>query len=167
MISQDNRRQGPAFFEGEPEQNTLEFERTSRLRTGTNYDFPNLVNGVVTVNPSLTATLGPVSSPRNSVISTADVTFSQPINPSTLSSSAWALTRNGVPVSLTGSVTFSLVSGTTYRINGLGNLTKASGTYVLSLDLAKVKTLSGIPGSGSTLVPGSWIRRDRPPPSRP
>ena len=101
-----------------------------------------------------TATIVAVSpDPRNTAVSTVDVTFSEPIDLKTFTSAAVSLTRSGVAV-LTG-LTTSLVSGTTYRISGLGNFTTTAGTYVLKVDATKVKDLAGNAGVGTTS--DTWV----------
>ncbi len=73
------------------------------------------------------------------------------------------LTDNGNPVAITSGVTLSLVSGTTYDINGLAGLTAAEGTYSLTLTPPASPTRIGNPGSGS--VSTSWLMDTTPPTS--
>ena len=56
------------------------------------------------------------------------MTFSEPVNPSTLAAGAVTLTDNGNAVALSG-LSLTLISGDTYAINGLSGFTTAEGTY--------------------------------------
>ncbi len=119
----------------------------------------------VLVDPPLTLTsIAPVSpDPINVPVLTIDVTFSMPIDTSTLNPSDLSLTDDGGPNLITGSVTIFPVSGTTYRIGGLGALTAADGTYTLSLDAAGVQDTHGVLGTGSLVT--SWLMDSTPPTS--
>ncbi len=59
------------------------------------------------------------------------MTFSEPINTSSLIAGALTLTDNGGPNLISNAVTISLLSGSTYQISGLGGLTAAQGEYAL------------------------------------
>jgi hypothetical protein len=101
---------------------------------------PLVVTDVADVSPD----------PRNAAVSNVDVSFSEPINLATFTFDDVALTRNGTPVTLTGTVTTSFVSGTTYRISGLTNPTTPEGSYALTVSATGIKDRSGFAGSGST-----------------
>ncbi len=92
--------------------------------------------------------------PRNQVISTIQVTFSQPINLSTFTASNLTLTLNGGPNLITSAVTITPVSGSTYRINGLDTLTGADGAYQLTVSAVGVQDNEGNIGEGS--LSESW-----------
>src|SRR5262249_4507338 len=70
-------------------------------------------------------------------IPSVDVTFSKPIDISTFTTAALALTIDGKPVTLTG-VTITDQGGGVYRIGGLAALTSANGNYSLTIDGTKV-----------------------------
>ena len=63
--------------------------------------------------------------PRNTSVGSIDVTFSEPVNLATFTDTALSLTDNGGSNLITGAVTVSLVSGSTYQIKGLSGLTTA------------------------------------------
>src|SRR6202034_3425904 len=68
------------------------------------------VAGGAVVSPLAAASVSPVSpNPRNAAVSSTDVTFTQPIDTSSLTKGALTLTDNGGPNLITGAVTISLV----------------------------------------------------------
>ncbi len=79
---------------------------------------------VATLTATSIASVSP--NPRNTSVSSLDVTFSLPITSSSLSAGAIVLTDNGQAVSTSG-VSLSVVSGDTYTIDGLSGLTAAGG----------------------------------------
>lgn len=93
----------------------------------------------------------------NTPVATIDVTFSGGIDPSTFTYHDLTLTRNGAALMLDASITTSLVSGDTYRIAGLGALTAAEGTYVISVNASNIVDTFGNSGSGSRS--GTWTNR--------
>ncbi len=107
--------------------------------------------------------IGPVTSPRNTTVTTVDVTFSERIIVDTLDSRDLTLRLNGGPNLLGGAapVTITFVSGNTYQISGLGGLTGPNGTYVLTLAGAGVLDEAGNAGSGTPSV--TWIMDTTPP----
>ena len=100
---------------------------------------------------------------RNTPVSTIAVTFSIPVNPSTFGAGTLALTDNGNPVTITSAVSLSLVSGSTYDINGLAGLTTDEGTYSLTVNAAGISDSYGNPGTGSLST--SWLMDTTPPTS--
>src|SRR5207237_681002 len=82
---------------------------------------PPVVLDVVDVTPD----------PRNTSVSTVDVVLSEVVNLATFDFNDVTLTLNGGSNLITGAVTVTFVSGTTYRINNLSGFTGADGTYVL------------------------------------
>lgn len=111
---------------------------------------------IVTVDTTPpTATIAAVTpNPRSSSVSTVDVTFSEPIDLSTFKFDDLALTRDGNPITLTGGITTTAGSGSTYHINGLDSFTSAAGTYVLTVSATGIKDSAGNAGSGSAST--SW-----------
>jgi hypothetical protein len=108
---------------------------------------------VPTLIPNSIAAVAP--NPRNTPVSTARVTFNEPVNLGTFTRSALTLTDNGGSNLITSAVTINLVSGSTYQINGLGGLTSAEGNYILTVNAADIHDQSGNPGSGT--VSTSWL----------
>ena len=72
------------------------------------------------LSPLAVTAIAPVSpNPRNAPVSTIDVTLSLPAAAGAFTSTALTLTDDGGPNLITGSVSISLVSGSTYQIGGL------------------------------------------------
>ena len=112
---------------------------------------------------SVTSISGASPNPRNTPVSSIDVTFSEPINPGNFTDSALTLTDNGGPNLITGAVTIASVSGSTYQINGLAGLTDSQGLYALTVNAAAINDQNGNPGTGSTST--SWLMDTTPPTS--
>jgi Ca2+-binding RTX toxin-like protein len=90
--------------------------------------------------------------PQNSVttpVNFIDVSFSEQINLSTFDKSDITLTRNGENITLPNTVTVEYLSGTTYRINGLGNSTTTPGTYQLRVDGTTIQDNAGNNGDAA------------------
>jgi hypothetical protein len=98
--------------------------------------------------------LADVASPRNTAVATEDVTFSEPIDLGTFDFHDLTLTRDGVNIPLTGTVTIAPVSDSTYRISGLDAFTAPLGTYVLTVSAVGVQNLAGNTGTAS--LSASW-----------
>ncbi|MFI5458474.1 MAG: SdrD B-like domain-containing protein [Isosphaerales bacterium] len=114
--------------------------------------------------PLSVTSVAPVSpNPRNTPVSTRDVTFSEPVTLTAYSTTALTLTDNGGANVITSAVTISLVSGSTYQIGGLSGLTSAEGGYTLTVNAAAIKDTYGNPGSGSLST--SWLMDTTPPTS--
>ena len=121
------------------------------------------ITDVITA-PLTVASIAAVSpDPRNSAVSSIDVTFSTPINTSSLTAGALTLTDNNGPNLITSAVTLSLASGSTYQIDGLSTLTGTSGNYTVTLNAAAIQDTNGNPGSGS--LSASWLMDSVPPTS--
>jgi hypothetical protein len=103
---------------------------------------PPYVKNLLDITPNL----------RNTPVATVDVVFSKEIDLTTFTTSSLTLTRNGTSVSLPGSITFTQVSGTTYRIGGLAAVTGADGAYELTVNAASIRDLAGRNGVGSRSV---------------
>ena len=98
---------------------------------------------------------------RNIPVSSLDVTLSEAID---LSSFTWediTLTRNSGSNLINNTVTITPVNDTTYRINGLNNLTQTEGTYTLTVNGNEIKDLSGNLGLGSASE--IWVMDTTPP----
>ncbi len=102
--------------------------------------------------------------PRNTPVSTVDVTFNEPVNLTTFTTSALTLTDNGGPNLISGAVTISPVSGSTYQIAGLTGLTMNNGNYKLTVSASSIQDQNGQLGSGS--VSTTWLMDTTPPTSR-
>ena len=120
----------------------------------------------VIAQPALTVTsIAAVSpNPRNSVVSSIDVTFSEPINTSSLTSGALTLTDDGGANLINGGVSLTLRLGhDTYAIGGLIGLTTAQGEYTLTVNAADIQDQNGVAGTGSLST--SWLMDTTPPTS--
>jgi hypothetical protein len=117
----------------------------------------------IAIGEPLTVTsVGAVSpDPRNTPVSAVDVTFSEPIDPSTFDDQALTLTDDGGANLITNAVSISLVSGSTYQLGGLAGLTTAEGDYTLSVNAADIQDQNGFAGTGSLST--SWLMDTTPP----
>ena len=118
-----------------------------------NFQSPLAINSIAAVSPD----------PRNTTVSSIDVTFNEPVNPATFTDSAVTLTDNGGPNLITGAATITQVSGSTYQIGGLAALTQSNGQYTLTVNAADIDDESGNPGSGTNST--SWLMDTTPPTS--
>ena len=106
----------------------------------------------VTIAASSARFLPVMPDPRRSPVPSVDVEFSEPIEPSSFTTSDLSMVRDGAPVTLPAVVTISEVMGAdrpTYRISGLGGVTGTPGNYTLSLNYSGITDGSGNPGTGS------------------
>jgi hypothetical protein len=89
-------------------------------------------------------------------VNSATVTFSAPINPSTINASDLSLSLDGGPDLITGPISVQAVSGSASsdQITGLSALNQANGTYTLSLDASGV---SDAVGAGVGVATISWL----------
>ncbi len=114
---------------------------------------PLAINSIAAVSPN----------PRNSSVSSIQVTFNVPINTTVLTTGALTLCDNNGPNLITSAVTLSLVSGSTYQINGLAGLTANNGEYTLCVNAADFEDQNGVPGTGTLST--SWLMDTAPPTS--
>jgi hypothetical protein len=107
--------------------------------------------------PAVTSITAVSPNPRNSVVSSIDVTFTEPINTSSLTAGALVLTDDGSSNLINSSVDITLVAGTTstYAIGGLTGLTGAQGLYTLVVSAAGIKNQDGVAGTNSLTT--SWL----------
>jgi hypothetical protein len=101
--------------------------------------------------------------PRNTPVSTVNVTLSLPAGTGGFDYGALELTDNGGPNLITSSVTVTPLTGSTYQITGLGALTTAEGNYTLVVTAAVIQDQDGNPGTGSAST--SWLMDTTPPTS--
>jgi hypothetical protein len=104
------------------------------------------------VAPTVTAVQQPPAV-ATAPVATLDITFSEAVDLSTLTTADLTLTRNGVALDLSGA-SIALVSGSTYRVSGLAGLTGADGNYVFSVDGRTVRDLAG--NAGTNLRSATW-----------
>ena len=107
--------------------------------------------------PQLVSIQSVTTNPRNTVVMSLDVTFSEPINLSTFTpSSNLDLSLNGGPNLIDSRVQIAYVSGDTYQITGFNWVVGQQGTYTMTVNAAGVQDLAGNVGSGSRARAGSW-----------
>ncbi|MGO8897662.1 MAG: beta strand repeat-containing protein [Isosphaeraceae bacterium] len=107
-----------------------------------------------TATPPAVSSLSTVSSPQSGPVGPIDVTFSEPIDPSTFTTANLSLTLNGGPNLVNSSVTITQDSPTTYTIGGLSALTTDDGNYSLTVSATGISDFFGDAGSGSLST--SW-----------
>ncbi|NCR13577.1 MAG: hypothetical protein GPJ24_12140, partial [Microcystis aeruginosa SX13-11] len=98
--------------------------------------------------PVLTQFLNVPTSSANA-INSIDVQFSEQIDLNTFDKSDITLTRDGITLTLPNTVTVEYLSGTTYRINGLGDLTNTPGIYNLKVDATTIQDNAGNNGDAA------------------
>ncbi|MEZ6137703.1 MAG: SdrD B-like domain-containing protein [Pirellulaceae bacterium] len=131
------------------------FRYTVELAPGQNRDNVDFGNQVEdSVGPEVSDVIDVTPDPRTTAVSSVDVTFNEAIDLSTFDFSDISLTRGGVNVPLSGAVTTSLVSGTTYRIDGLAAFTASEGAYVLTVLGAGIEDMAG--NAGTTNGSDAW-----------
>jgi len=88
-----------------------------------------------------------VPNPRTNGVTSLDVTFSEPINPSTFQVADLSLTRDGgTNIVTTNVVSIQVLASNLFRINGLQSLTAPIGIYELVVNAAGIEDLAGNPG---------------------
>ncbi|HEY1685887.1 MAG TPA: CARDB domain-containing protein [Tepidisphaeraceae bacterium] len=102
--------------------------------------------------PVAIASLQSISGVLTSGVPNVVVTFTEPVNASTISS-AITLTRGGASVD-TSSLSITSNGGNSYTISNLAPLTGAFGAYTLSINAADIQNTDGVNGTGS--ASDSW-----------
>ncbi len=115
------------------------------LGTGEAFDIFSMTNP----GPTVLDVVDAAPDPRTTPLSSVDVVFSESLNLTTFTWQDVTLTRNGVPVPLDATVMTALVSGDTYRINGLESFTIAGGAYELTVNASGIQDQFGSSGSGA------------------
>ena len=100
---------------------------------------------------------------RNTPVTSVSVTLDEPAGSSGFGPAALTLTDNGGPNLITGAVSITLVSGSSYSISGLSTLTTAEGSYTLTVSAAEIQDPGGNAGTGSQSI--SWLVDTTPPAS--
>ena len=105
---------------------------------------------MITTGPTITGLEPIATNPRNIVVQTLNVTFSEPIDPTTFGYTDITLTKDGGPNLITSAVGVAQVNPTTYMITNISWVQGYAGTYTLTVNAAGVSDLAGNPGTGST-----------------
>ena len=90
-----------------------------------------------------------------SPIESIDVRFSEAINVATFNFIDIFLTRDSGNNLIGSDITIEYISGTTYRINGLGSLTSIPGTYQLTINTNGIQNLAG--NYGTTIAQTTFL----------
>jgi trimeric autotransporter adhesin len=116
---------------------------------------------IMDTTPPTVAGISPITpDPRNTAVDTVDVTFSEPIDPTTFDPTDVALSRDGSSVAFSG-LSITELSASRYEVSGLAAFTAAEGAYALTVDATGVQDLAGNAGSGTGSV--SWTMDVTPP----
>ncbi len=95
------------------------------------------------------------TNPARSAVDAVNVLLSGPAKAGSFAVGALTLTHNGTAVPLNGTVIITPTDNAgAYQVSGLAPFQNGSGTYVLTVNAAKIENLAGAAGSGSTYV--SW-----------
>jgi ELWxxDGT repeat protein len=98
--------------------------------------------------------------PRSTPVNSIDVVFSKPISLSTFRPEDVVLERDGAPVPLTSTVSIQLLTGSTYRINGLSAFTTEPGHYVFGVRGSGLRDTSGQIVAGTAT--DAWVTVSAP-----
>jgi hypothetical protein len=105
---------------------------------------------MITTGPMITALEAIATNPRNIVVQTLTVSFSEPIDPATFDYTDITLTRDGGANLVTSAVQVDQVNPTTFVITNISWVQGYAGTYSLTVNAAGVSDLAGNPGTGNT-----------------
>jgi len=104
----------------------------------------------ITTGPAITLLEPIATNPRNIVVQTLQIGFSEPIDPTTLNYSNITITLNGGPNLVTSDVLVDEVNPTTFVITNFSWVQGYAGTYNLNVNAAGIVDLAGNPGTGTT-----------------
>lgn len=93
-------------------------------------------------------------------IESIDIRFSEAINVASFTFADIFLTRDSGNNLIDSNITIEYISGTTYRISGLGNLTSILGTYQLTINTNGIQNLAG--NYGTTIAQTNFIKQQAP-----
>ena len=156
-------------------QNTLRGDDVQPISSGASFIVAEAFYGIVDVafpgpemvSPTPELTVNQISAvtpnSRNTPVETVSVNLSEAAGSGSCGASALTLTVNGGANLITGVVSVTQVSGSIYQISGLSSLTKAEGSYILTVNAGDMSDDGGNPGSGS--VSTSWLMDTTPPTS--
>lgn len=104
--------------------------------------------------PVLQTVSGPAAGAQTTPVDSIDLSFSEPIDATTLTAADLQLSRDGVSVTLPDGLAIDWVSGNTWRISGLSAVTAQDGNYRLSVNAGGITDLAGNAGVGLSTL--SW-----------
>ncbi len=106
----------------------------------------------VGAQPPAAVSLATVSpNPASGPVASVNLTLSESVDPSTFNPADVQLTLNGSANLINSGVTFTQVSGSTYKIGGLSTLTAAPGLYQLTVLPGVVQDFAGESSTGTVL----------------
>ncbi len=121
----------------------------SAQNVSSNVNFPVFIDQTAP-NGSLAAV---TPNPRTNPVPSIEFSFSEPVNPSTVTRAAFSLRRDGGPNLISPVATITTLSPAQYRLH-LTNLNVNPGNYELTLNLPSIEDLAGNRGSG--VLTQSW-----------
>ena len=101
-------------------------------------------------------TISSVTSPQSGAISSLQVTFSEPINPTTFTTANLSLTLDGSADLIGAGVTITQDSPTTFIIGGLSSITGDDGNYTFSVDDTGISDFWGDVGTAAGSLSTTW-----------
>jgi hypothetical protein len=108
----------------------------------------------ITTGPAITELEQITTNPRNIVVRTLNVRFSEPIDTSTFDYRDITLTRDGGPNLITSDVTVTELDATSFQIGNISWVQGYAGNYSLTANATGLNDLAGNSGAGSTNA--SW-----------
>ena len=115
-----------------------------------------------TVGPTIASLPTYIQSPRNIIVPTIDVVFSEPIVPSTFSYLNLTYSKPGEPNLILPTITIAQLSPTEFAISNFNTLLlPIDGTYTFTISAVGVEDLYGNTGTGS--ASDTWVLDTTPP----
>lgn len=121
-----------------------------------NFEIRNYIKSPINISIEF---LNIPTNPTNPIES-IDIRFSEAINVATFNFTDIFLTRDSGNNLIGSGITIEYISGTTYRINGLENLTSIPGTYQLTINTNGIQNLAG--NYGTTIAQANFIKQQAP-----
>jgi hypothetical protein len=115
-----------------------------------------------TVGPTVASLPTYIQSPRNIIVPTIDVVFSEPIVPSTFTAQDLTYSKPGGPNLILPTITITQLSPTEFAISNFNTLLlPIDGTYTFTVSAVGVMDLYGYTGTGS--ASDTWVLDTTPP----
>jgi hypothetical protein len=108
-----------------------------------------------TVAPTIVSLEKVTTNPRNTVVPSLDVKFSEAIDESTFNYNDITLSRNGGANIITSQTKVTKIDATTYRITDFSFVSGAEGSYTLTVNGSGIRDAAGNAGLGS--ASSSWV----------
>ena len=109
-----------------------------------------------TLTAPTVSSIATVSSPQSGPVGSVDITFSEPIDPTSFTMANLSLTLNGGANLINAGVTITQDSPTTFTIGGLADITDDYGNYTLAVDATGISDFFGDVGTASGSASTSW-----------